>query len=352
MKSRNKITILAAALSLVLLAGCTSAESPAQATPSPDPVVTAAPLPEVTPTPAAETKTLDYDEICSIEVHTAIPKIPAIGYYTMSKDGLWGLMRADGTELLPCTYESPVSSCGSHWIWSLQEPMDWEQFDEISLQLTESGDGALCPGHGGSGDEFYYNLDSPGRDQSAIDLSALRYYAMNTPGTTMPMPEEKWADYGGILPVFSAHEEGEEGDPKFPGEPVTDENGTVWWYICQDGSSLYVPGAKQALWFFEESLAPVELDGSWAYLDRAGNLVTEAKYSPIWGTESMDGSSQPCYAACLRNGYAAVCRDGLWGLLDSSGAEVLPCENQGVAWEGTHLWVKSNDTWQEVSLPR
>ena len=79
-----------------------------------------------------------------------------------------------------------------------------------------------------------------------MDLTALRWYRMGTPGDVFEMDDTLWDVYGSILPVCSAHEEGEEGDPKFPGDPVPDDTGALYWYICEDGSAFYVPGAVQA----------------------------------------------------------------------------------------------------------
>lgn len=357
---RCKLLYLSIAAGLLLTActGPTSAsmpsataeEAPAAASSS----ASAAETPEPTP---AEEPGLPYDEIRNVEELDATPSTPNWDYFTMSQNGLWGLMRADGTEVLPCQSTDPVSRCGAqdHWIWFPEQPMNWEDFDALSAKLTEAGDGALCPGHGGLGDMFFYDLDSPGRDTTAVDLSALRWYRMGTPGDVSEMNDTLWAAYGGILPVYSAHEEGEEGDPKFPGDPVPDDTGALYWYICQDGSAFRVPGAVQAGWFFREELAPVQIGEGWAYVDRNGNLKTEAVYSATWGAQgeyaNPEDPAAPKYAACLQNGYAAVCRDGKWGLLDATGTEVIPREYAGTAWEGTVLWVKADDGWHQAELP-
>ena len=331
----------------------TAAPEPStSAEPSPEPQTTAAPA----ATPQAEPG-LPYDEIRTIEEYDATPSTPSEGYFTMSQNGLWGLMRADGTEVLPCRSAAPVSRCGAedHWIWFPEERMEWEEFDALSAELTEAGDGSLCPGHGGLGDMFFYDLDSPGRDTTAVDLSALRWYRMGTPGDVMEMDDTLWGEYGDILPVYSAYEEGEEGDPKFPGDPVPDDTGALYWYICKDGSAFYVPGAQQVCWFFYEELAPVQIGDKWGYVDRSGNQTTEVKYEATWGSmgeyANPEDPAAPKYAACLQNGYAAVCRGGQWGLLDSKGTEVIPCEHLGVAWEGTTLWIKSGDGWHKTELP-
>lgn len=352
---RRKLLCLTVAAGL-LLSACTvptsAANPPATAEEAPAAETSATPAPTVTPEPG-----LPYDEIRTVEELDATPSTPNEGYFTMSQNGLWGLMRADGTEVLSCQSTAPVSRCGAedHWIWFPEQPMNWEDFDALSAELTEAGDGALCPGHGGLGDMFFYDLDSPGRDTTAVDLSALRWYRMGTPGYVSEMNDTLWASYGGILPVYSAYEEGEEGDPKFPGDPVPDNTGALYWYLCEDGSAFYVPGAVQAGWFFRENLAPVQIGDGWAYVDRSGNLKTEAIYSATWGAQgeydNPEDPAAPKYAACLQNGYAAVCRDGRWGLLDATGTEVVPCTYPGIAWEGTVLWVKTEDGWHRAELP-
>ena len=56
-------------------------------------------------------------------------------------------------------------------------------------------------------------------------------------------------------------------------------------------------------------------------------------------------------AAPLLNGYAVVCRDGQFGLLDGSGAEFVPCTYDGLVWDGSTAWVKQNDGWHEYTIP-
>ena len=92
------------------------------------------------------------------------------------------------------------------------------------------------------------------------------------------------------------------------------------------------------------SWPPVQMPGGWVYVDRAGHTVTEGFYDPTYATGtrlySDTPAAEPFYAAPLQNGYAAVRRGGAWGLLDAAGTEVIPCEQAGVAWEGTTLWLK------------
>ncbi len=351
-------------LSAVVLAGCTPAAASSAATSEAAmPVVTTASVPASEPTATPEPGLL-YEEIRTPLCYDSVPARPCEGYFTVEQNGLWGLMRADGTELLPCKATSPVGKCGAqgHWIW--YAALGTEEFDRYAAQLEASGDGTLCGGHGTTSNSFFYNLDAPGLDRTAVDLAGLYCYRRSEQGTVIPMQEvpladHLWALYGDLLPVYSAHLEGGEGDPAWPGPLVESVRGDgapiKWWYISRQGYANFTSGLDQAGWFFEEALAPVETQGHWAYLDRAGEMVTEAVYDPICGDtrDETTGEVLPdaTWAAHMQNGYAAVRREDAWGLLDASGAEVVPCEKQGVAWEGTTLWLKEEDGWHRTELP-
>ena len=56
-------------------------------------------------------------------------------------------------------------------------------------------------------------------------------------------------------------------------------------------------------------------------------------------------------AAPLLSGYAVVSRDGKFGLLDNTGAELVPCAYDGLAWDGGTAWVKLADGWHEYTIP-
>lgn len=349
------------AAALLLLTACT----PQNAAPSDVQPASAAPAAEATPAPTSTSKPgLPYDEIRTAVRYDSTPARPCEGYFTMSQNGLWGLMRADGTELLPCQASSPVSNCGAagEWIWNA--PVDWDTYEAYVKKLGASGDGTLCGGHGGFSYSFFYNLDTPGLDHTATDPAGIYCYRRSTPGQSSPlqgddMEDDLWALYGDWLPVYSAHLDPEGMEMNWPGPLVESTRGdgaTVrWWYINWDGAGLLPPEVDRAGWFFSEALAPVEQNGQWAYLDRQGNLATEAVYEPVCDSRrdptTGDFLAEPDFGAYLQNGYAAVCRQGRWGLLDATGTEVILCEEDGVAWEGTTLWVKEDSGWHQRALP-
>ena len=351
-----------------LLAACAAqpaapAATPTPAAPTAAPTATPAPTaaPEPTPAPEPAGETLAYDELRLVAVGGSTPFGVMEGYFTVSQNGLWGLIRADGTELLPCRAAAPVANCGNgnHWMWNVSG-MGWEEIDAISAELEEAGEPVLCQGHGAGSTIFFYDLDAPGRDIHALDPGALRVYiSSDGPGSIVPVTDELWEHYGDRLPAFTAHEEGEEGDPRYPGDPVVTENadGSLdrYMYISREGNFYFVPNAQMAGFFYEEQLAPVQMPGGWVYVDRAGHTVTEGFYDPTYATGtrlySDPPATEPFYAAPLQNGYAAVRRGDAWGLLDAAGTEVIPCEQAGVAWEGTTLWLKENGAWRQAELP-
>lgn len=329
-------------LAALLLAGC--AASTAASTPE----SAATPSPSAAPPATAETAqtTLTYDEIRPIADLGTEPGGLCTGYFTVSRDGLWGLIRADGEEVLPCEAPVPITRCGGGWHWIYwPEGLGWSDsstmnFDELNAAVQAGNNGSLCPGHGGSADTFFFDLD----------VGAAVCYYHGTPGYIKPISDADWTEYGEPLPVYPAYEAGEEGDPACPG---TAQGG--YFYVRRTGENVYPQKdgvqveAILASYFFDEVLAPVQLETGWAYLDRDGNILTEAVYEPTYTDSIRDAT--PTLAAPLQNGYAAVSRDDLWGLLNANGAEALPCAYEGVAWEGTTLWVQEDGVWCEQELP-
>ena len=112
-------------LSMLFLTGCaagtaSSAAVPSTAAPLPGTAETAGtPQPDGTaeaaaaPTPTADAvqppqglaetgaAVLDYDDIRLLRYSRELQPYPEVEYYTMCKDGKWGLMRSDGSEVLP-----------------------------------------------------------------------------------------------------------------------------------------------------------------------------------------------------------------------------------------------------------
>ena len=335
--------LLAAAMTAAMVA-CTPAQSqttPENAAPSNAPEQAEATVPGAVPIDGAPV--LDYDAIMPAGNLGTWPQSMAAGLFTMEKDGLWGLMQADGAELLPCRAPVPVSRVsyyGDLWLWN-PDGMDHTEWESASHKLQASGAGGLAA----NAEEiylcrFWYNLDAPGLDHTAMDSEGC--YVQN--GDYLgQINVEDWDRFGELLPMQCCHTQTSEYGAQMPVP-----EGDRFFYVTAGGTS---PSPKEITYggfFKKETLAPVCMDGKWAYMDRNGNLMTGADYDPVFAVEQE--GNRPTQAAELVNGYAAVSRQGRWGLLDETGAEVIPCRYDGLAWTGQQLWVRQEDGWHAFRL--
>lgn len=341
-------------LLLLALAGCggrpsevhTGAGTPAPVVEEEEEVA-----PTATPTPTQQPD-LTYDEIRNVAIYNSVPSTVVEGYFTVSQDGKWGLIRGDGTEVLPCLAEAPVFHCGTrgHWVWNAQ--ISWEELNAYSAALKEAGEPEICGGHGVETVNFVYDLDAPGRDIYGFDPSAMRAYWLSENGGRLEeVTDELWATFGDLLPTYIVYEsnpsqpkvyEYEDGTKRLCSYAYRD---SMWW-----SADIQLGG-----YFFDEPLAPVQkMDGTWTYLNRDME-VCGALYEPTYDSarDPQTGAytAEPKYPAPMMNGYVAVCRNGRWGLLGPDGAEVIPCEKDGVAWDGTNLLIKEGDGWYCTELP-
>ena len=349
-------------LSVLLLAGCAAGaassgsaiqtaaptssavetEETAEAAATPAPAVN---VPQgLEPTGAA---VLDYDDIRLIAYAREFQTYPDTDYYTMCMDGKWGLMRSDGTEVLPCRAPYPLFECGwnaHHW-HGYTDGMTWEEIEplqeQLNAQLKETGDGVLCDAHDGGGYRMFVYLQ---------DASVYVYAGSIGPGEFAAPTDEALYLYSGradgIVPTVSGTTTHESDDwYNFVSDGV---------YVYRDRNGTAANGCtySAADFFFDAPLAPAQRDGRWVYLDTTGREATGLCYDAVYDFDIYsDTPLTAVRAAPLLNGYAVVCRDGQFGLLDGSGAEFVPCTYDGLVWDGSTAWVKQNDGWHEYTIP-
>lgn len=353
---------------MLFLTGCAAGAVSSAAVPS-----TAAPLPGTaetagTPQPAGTAETaatsdavpppqglaetgaavLEYDEIRLIDYFREYQTYPDTDYYTMCRDGKWGLMRSDGTEVLPCRASEPLFECSwnaHHWHGYLDDLFgspDYEAaYKAASQMLTESGDGRLCAEHDGGGyrqfvclqdDKTYLYSGSMGPGQfNALTDDTLRLFSGSA---------------NGLVPARDSAilQEGEGW--------VELDSSDQYVYRSKNGTAANDFNYTAADCFFDAPLAPAQREGKWVYLDTAGHEVTAPCYDGIYQPNHY--TDEPLVftrAAPLLSGYAVVTRDGKFGLLDSTGAELVPCEYDGLVWDGGTAWVKLDDGWHEYTIP-
>lgn len=328
----------------LLLCGCTRTpkdvlpESVPQSTTDSATAESSTPAPNSAAVPAgleeAGLGVLDYDEIRAIRRDSAPYLEQMDGYYTMSRDGLWGLMRTDGTEVLACQFAGPISGCAAaslQWHALDEQTLSWDALDALTAQLQQTGDGEMCSAaHDGSFHYWYYD----------IDTHRVQVYSGLSHGAVQDL-EDYDTQFGAYLPCRMGTFVDGQGDPSYyePADPLT------LVYANADGALLNDQTYEAAGCFYDQPLAPACQNGKWFYLDQSGTAVTEAVYDATYGDD------KGAYASPLLNGYAPVCRDGQWGLLDSTGTEVVPCAYEGAAWDGGLLWLKQNDGWHAYTIP-
>lgn len=339
--------ILCAAMAL-LLAGCAAkpadvvANTPAPTTAETAPEATAVPAEDFATKESAATVDSGYTAMQMPQIDflpsnmLAEDVIVSDGYYTICLGGKWGLMKSDGTMLLPCKSEYPVNLCAySSMRWHYVCDISAEERQAYNDTLAAENSGTLCSGeHDGFYYSWTYDIDSGKVCKSSGVLG----------GEQELTNEDRM--YGEYLPCLRCILIDSEGDPNY--YEVAEDGGYV--FANENGELLNDSIYESAGCFYDQSLAPVKLNSKWAYIDRNGSQVTEAVYEPVYG-RSYDKSNSLQYASPLLYGYAAVCRDGKWGVLDGTGTEYIPCEYEYAAWNGHVLWLKQNGEWQSQTLP-
>lgn len=278
-------------------------------------------------------------------------------YYTMCKDGLWGLMRADFTVVLECRAPQPVARCNlGHWFWGY-DGMSWDELDAVTARLSEAGDGALEPGHGGGVSQLFY--------WDMAKKTCGLYISGEDSAQNFPITAGLTALYGEYLPVqLSSMAEGE----RIPG-PYPEKIDNAFCYnfagpAGADAPHLLTGEAYEAVGWFREGLGSIYKDGKTAYLNAEGQAVTDFLYDGVWAiryaTQSILDEDTDAYVTeivhtypgsgyPLAGGYAPVCRDGLWGFIDASGAEAVPCRyDYACPTPDGRALVRENSVWSIV----
>jgi len=335
---------------LLALTGCSPApQQPAPATPehaaTGETAETADPVQESTSVipdmlQAVDLPVLPYDEI-RLVYHYALFDPPVSGYYTMSRNGRWGLMRNDGSMVLPCEFDAPIAMCSDGtpqapaWIAS-REGADEDFWETTGQYLASVGEGRLCDtAHCGPGYEYYF------WDESARQMFA--YHGSLGPSEPTHISPGMQESRGWWFPCRPGTLTQESW-----GLDVAYDQNALYRYRSAEGTPLNNYEYQQAELFYNGALLAAARRGSkWVYLDGSGREVTAPVYDPVYGSVWNDTD----FASPLLNGYAAVSRDGKFGLLDSAGLEYLPCEASGVAWDGGLGWVKLADGWHGFRIP-
>lgn len=289
---------------------------------------------------AIDLAVLPYDDI-QLVYHFSLFSEPVQGYFTMCRDGQWGLMHSDGTEILPCLFDKPIALCSDQeprypaWI-AQKDPDDKALREQMQQTLAASNEGFLCDmAHCGPGYKDFFWLESSGQLCAYIGSIGPSEPTYISPGTK--------EEYGHIFPTRPATLSVNNW-----GYSLEYDSSAPYRYRTEDGTPLNNYEYQQVGFFREGALlAPGRRGTKWIYLDRQGTEVTAPCYDAVY-TDPWDSQG---WASPLLSGYAVVSRDGKLGLLDSAGLEFLPCTYAGLVWDGTVGWLQQADGWHAFSIP-
>ena len=260
--------VCAAALALCFVLAACAPEPGASSASVPSSSAAASSLPPAygTAGQAAPPLDLPYEKIQPVADHATPYPYLACGfdgsgpvYYTMCRGGLWGLMREDFTVVLECRAPQPVARCHlGHWSWG-SDGMNWDELDAVNARLSETGDGALEVGHGGSGTLFYWDVaaSAPGFCRTGEAAQA-----------PSPVTAADYERYGVFLPVqLSVMAESEMTGGLYP-QPID----SAFCYNFAgpaeaDAPHLLTEEAYEAVGWFREGLGSVYKNGKTAYLN-------------------------------------------------------------------------------------
>ena len=230
------------------------------------------------------------------------------GYCWVKKDGKYAFMAEDGTLL------------GDNWYPSVLP------FSE-GLALVETSDGR------------YVYIDIQG-DVAVIPAESCKTLGSFSGGLARVVEKDGRVAYittdGSIAHISQGRfADGKTFDPETGLCPVTDGDGSGWYYITSDGSAAGSSGNAMSGFdsasIFEDGVAIVSRDGKMAHLRSDGVFLTQFEYDQVWG---------------FSDGYATVRVGDKYGYVDTSGQLVIPVVLEDVWSFGDGLVpVKLTDDW-------
>lgn len=156
----------------------------------------------------------------------------------------------------------------------------------------------------------------------------------------------------------------EPNSPDWQATSVDAQNSDVLWYYIGNGSGKYYDGVflvdsngdriDDVLYEdgqpYREGVAALKLNGKWGYVDAAGFPITEFCYEPMISADSF--SMEPTVAYCANEGFIPVKKNGLCGVIDTQGQEVVPLifEDITSVYQGA-VWAKQDGKWGLLKLP-
>ncbi|MEG1926758.1 MAG: WG repeat-containing protein, partial [Ruthenibacterium sp.] len=151
-----------------------------------------------------------------------------------------------------------------------------------------------------------------------------------------------------------------------------DTGGESWWFqggtlndtgavVVVDKSGTLLSDTVYEDYFpFHEGVAAMKLNGKWGYVNEQGVAITDFVYEPlmveeVWNDDlaDYDGTVERRHPYSANEGMIPVKRDGLCGVIDIKGKEVIPCKYEDIASVyGGRVWAKENGKWGVLNLTK
>lgn len=268
------------------------------------------------------------DEIWPITLNSGNINHYYSSYLTYRYGDKWGIIDENLNVILYAKSEYPGSLC-----WTTEIHIDgWSPDDGITLKNGYT----IGYGHGGGSVSYVYDIEKNAvffvySDEGGIDLKPvheIKQKTLDAMPAVVPMRYVKQveADWGASLDLYDYY-------------GYCDRNGNVLTNERYDYADS-----------FSDGVAAVMKNGKWGYINEKMQKVTGFKYDSCYGTR-YDGHSDsitPGFAYAAVNGRIAV-RDasGKFGVINTSGQQLLPCEYDSIVpLDNGNFFIKNDGKWE------
>lgn len=306
------------------------------------------------------------------------------------RDGGWGLVRRDGSLVVPCVYGTlNLDADNPDYVrfTTREDPTKWGLMDATGKVLLEPSSDSL-DGMVYAGGQWYvrvYQGDWPNARAGLLDLEGnvfvpSSYMALlDCREGMIPMAQgEKWGflnDQGEVA-VPCRYDRVEHFQAGRAAVAVLDGEQWRWGFIDKSGREVVPLAYDYVEGFNAAGLAVAASGNGQVLLDRSGDVVALCPYTGVsaqlsgglmvfwqaseegyrygyldqYGREAIPARFE--YALPFQNGLAVAVQDGKYGLIDWSGAFVLPPEYNDVALyaPSDYVWIVKEDLYGVARL--
>ncbi len=104
--------------------------------------------------------------------------------------------------------------------------------------------------------------------------------------------------------------------------PTIDTATKKWGFLNQSLDKIVIPFKYDQTFFFEDGIAPVELNDKWGAINKEGNIVIPIQYQDYkFNNEDFSDFTESFYF--IRDDLIGVKLNGKWGFIDKTGATII-----------------------------